>query len=36
VFRGGEWTTSRFGEIAPVALFDTVEIDDTEVSRASF
>jgi DNA ligase (NAD+) len=35
VFRGVEWTTSRSGEIAPVALFDTVEIDDTEVSRAS-
>jgi DNA ligase (NAD+) len=35
VFRGIEWTTTRFGEISPVALFDTVEIDGTEVSRAT-
>ena len=30
-----EWTTTRFGEIAPVAIFDTVEIDGCAVSRAS-
>ncbi|RFZ77484.1 NAD-dependent DNA ligase LigA [Lacrimispora amygdalina] len=30
-----EWTPTRFGEIAPVAVFDTVEIDGCEVSRAS-
>ena len=30
-----EWNTSRSGEIAPVAVFDTVEIDGCEVSRAS-
>lgn len=30
-----EWTPSRSGEIAPVAVFDPVEIDGCEVSRAS-
>lgn len=30
-----EWNPTRFGEIAPVAIFDTVEIDGCEVSRAS-
>lgn len=35
VFRSIQWQTSRSGEIAPVALFDTVEIDGCEVSRAS-
>ena len=35
VFRSIEWTPSRFGEIAPVALFDPVEIDGCTVSRAS-
>ena len=33
--RGIEWTPTRTGEISPVALFDTVEIDGCEVSRAS-
>jgi DNA ligase (NAD+) len=33
--RGIEWTPSRSGELSPVALFDTVEIDGCEVSRAS-
>lgn len=35
VFQGIEWTPTRFGEISPVALFDPVEIDGCEVSRAS-
>jgi DNA ligase (NAD+) len=35
VFRGVEWTATRSGEISPVALFDTVEIDGTAVSRAT-
>jgi DNA ligase (NAD+) len=30
-----EWTPSRSGELSPVALFETVEIDGCEVSRAS-
>ena len=30
-----EWTPTRFGEISPVAVFDTVEIDGCEVSRAT-
>jgi len=33
--RGIEWTPSRTGELSPVALFDSVEIDGCEVSRAS-
>lgn len=35
VFRSIEWEPGRFGEIAPVALFDTVEIDGCSVSRAT-
>jgi len=35
VLREIEWTPSRSGELSPVALFDTVEIDGCEVSRAS-
>lgn len=30
-----EWTPTRSGEIAPVGIFETVEIDGCEVSRAS-
>ena len=30
-----EWTPSRFGELSPVAIFDPVEIDGCEISRAS-
>lgn len=35
VFRSIEWEPGRSGEIAPVAVFDTVEIDGCFVSRAS-
>ncbi len=35
IFRSIEWQTGRSGEISPVAVFDTVEIDGCEVSRAS-
>lgn len=35
VFRSIEWETGRSGEITPVAVFDTVEIDGCSVSRAS-
>ena len=35
VLRDIEWTPSRLGELAPVAVFDTVEIDGCSVSRAS-
>ncbi len=35
VLREIEWNPSRFGEITPVAIFDPVEIDGCEVSRAS-
>ncbi|MDR0287291.1 MAG: hypothetical protein LBI03_06275 [Clostridiales bacterium] len=35
VLREIEWNTTRFGEIAPVAIFDTVEIEGCEVSRAT-
>lgn len=35
VLRSIEWTPSRTGEIFPVAVFDMVEIDGCEVSRAS-
>ncbi|WP_313530581.1 NAD-dependent DNA ligase LigA [Anaerotignum sp.] len=35
VLQSIEWTPSRTGEISPVAIFDTVEIDGCEVSRAS-
>lgn len=34
-FRSIEWQTGRSGEIAPVAVFDTIEIDGCDVSRAS-
>lgn len=34
-FRSVEWTPGRSGEIAPVAVFDPVEIDGCSVSRAS-
>lgn len=34
-FRSVEWTPGRSGEIAPVAVFDAVEIDGCCVSRAS-
>jgi len=35
VLREIEWTPSRFGELSPVAIFDPVQIDGCEVSRAS-
>ena len=35
VLRSIEWAPSRSGELSPVALFDAVEIDGCEVSRAS-
>ena len=35
VFRSVEWTPGRSGEIAPVAVFDEVEIDGCRVTRAS-
>jgi len=35
VLRGIEWNPSRTGELSPVALFDTVEIDGCDISRAS-
>lgn len=35
VLRDVEWNVSRTGELAPVAIFDTVELDGTEVSRAT-
>ena len=35
VFRSVEWTPGRSGEIAPVAVFDAVEIDGCRVTRAS-
>ena len=35
VLQGIEWTPSRSGEISPVAVFNTIEIDGCEVSRAS-
>lgn len=35
VLRQIEWTPTRTGEIVPVAIFDTVEIDGCGVSRAS-
>lgn len=35
VFQSVEWTPGRSGEIAPVAVFDAVEIDGCSVSRAS-
>jgi len=35
VLRDIEWSVGRTGQITPVAIFDTVEIDGTAVSRAS-
>lgn len=35
VLREIEWTPTRTGEISPVAIFDTVNIDGCEVSRAT-
>jgi len=35
VLRRIEWNVSRSGELSPVAVFDPVEIDGTEVERAS-
>lgn len=35
VLRSVEWNTTRSGQINPTGLFDTVIIDNTEVSRAS-
>lgn len=35
VLQSIEWTPSRFGELVPVAVFDTVEIDGCSVSRAT-
>ena len=34
ILRDIEWAPSRFGELSPVAVFDTVEIDGTDISRA--
>ena len=35
ILRGIEWQPSRTGELSPVALFDSIEIDGCEISRAS-
>lgn len=35
ILRSIEWEPGRFGEIAPIAIFDTAEIDGCSVSRAS-
>ena len=35
ILRGIEWNPSRSGELSPVGLFDNVEIDGCDVSRAS-
>jgi len=35
VLRNVEWNITRSGELSPVAVFDSVEMDGTEVSRAS-
>lgn len=35
ILREVEWSTTRTGLINPVAIFDSVEIDGTDVSRAS-
>lgn len=35
ILRNVEWQTSRTGLINPIAVFDTVELEGTEVSRAS-
>lgn len=35
ILRDFEWSMGRTGDLTPVAIFDTVEIDGTDVSRAS-
>jgi DNA ligase (NAD+) len=35
ILRNVEWNTTRTGQITPTGIFDTVIIDNTEVSRAS-
>ena len=35
ILRDIEWTMGRTGQLTPTAIFDTVEIDGTDVSRAS-
>lgn len=35
ILRNIEWSMGKTGELCPVAIFDTVEIDGTDVSRAS-
>lgn len=35
VLRSVEWNTTRTGIITPTAIFDTINIDGTEISRAS-
>ena len=35
VLRSVEWNTTRTGQVNPTAIFDTVILDNTEVSRAS-
>lgn len=35
ILRSVEWNTTRTGQINPTAIFDTVILDNTEVSRAS-
>ena len=34
-FRGVDWTMGKTGSLTPTAMFDTVDIDGTSVSRAS-
>ena len=35
ILRSVEWNTTRSGQVNPTAIFDTVILDNTEVSRAS-
>lgn len=35
VFNSIEWSTTRTGIVVPVAIFETIEIDGTDISRAS-
>jgi len=35
ILRSVEWNTTRTGQVNPTAIFDTVILDNTEVSRAS-
>lgn len=35
ILRNIEWTMGRTGVLTPIAIFDTVELENTEVSRAS-